>query len=234
MEIKSINSKKAFTLIELLIVVGILAVVITGMMQIFTYMPRLSESASNSTKAMNEINSKLEEMYSTSFKNIISTYACECFDYIDNDMDGAIDYDHNPSHPSDMQCSQMLDNSESSDAAPASFDTSPCSFELEAFTTPAGEKRGWAVIYLSKSPYFDATKTDEENDNYKDGDGFINDDDVNNDLLDVTIVATWIDSYGRTIGEDINLNGYLDNGEDSDGDGRLSSTATITAKISRR
>ncbi|MDD5355554.1 MAG: prepilin-type N-terminal cleavage/methylation domain-containing protein [Candidatus Omnitrophica bacterium] len=52
------------------------------------------------------------------------------------------------------------------------------------------------------------------------------------DLIYVRLVACWKQKAGRVIGEDKNLNGRLDLGED-DGDGVLESPAEIVSFISR-
>jgi len=55
-----------------------------------------------------------------------------------------------------------------------------------------------------------------------------------NRLLEVLITASWRHHDGRTFGEDRNLNGVLDAGEDVNGDGNLSSPAQLRAFISDR
>lgn len=52
-------------------------------------------------------------------------------------------------------------------------------------------------------------------------------------LKQVTVVICYREKPDRVIGEDKNLNGILDSGEDSNGDGRLSSLIEITTYISR-
>ena len=66
------------------------------------------------------------------------------------------------------------------------------------------------------------------------GKGVIDVDSTNADLLEIKIVASWQNKYGRIIGEDLNLDGVLDAGEDTDGDGALSSIATLMTKIASR
>ena len=44
-------------------------------------------------------------------------------------------------------------------------------------------------------------------------------------------MASFIDAKGRTIGEDVNFNGLLDSGEDSDGEGVLSSPVSVRTMI---
>ncbi len=57
---------------------------------------------------------------------------------------------------------------------------------------------------------------------------------INSNLLEVRIVACWREANTRIIGEDLNLNGILDPGEDKDLDGFISSPATIVTLISKR
>ena len=52
-------------------------------------------------------------------------------------------------------------------------------------------------------------------------------------LRQVTVVVCYREKQNRVIGEDQNLNGILDGGEDLNGDGRLSSLVEITTFVSR-
>ena len=56
----------------------------------------------------------------------------------------------------------------------------------------------------------------------------------NAELLEVKIVINWQNKYGRIVGEDLDLDGVLDAGEDINGDNQLSSIATVVSKIARR
>ncbi len=56
----------------------------------------------------------------------------------------------------------------------------------------------------------------------------------NPDLLEVEVVISWQDKYGRIIGEDTDLDGTLDTGEDQDSNNRLSSPVTLTTLIAER
>jgi hypothetical protein len=53
-------------------------------------------------------------------------------------------------------------------------------------------------------------------------------------LLEVSVVVCWRNKDGRVIGEDKDLDGALDAGEDLDGDSRIDSTVNLTLKIARR
>ena len=66
------------------------------------------------------------------------------------------------------------------------------------------------------------------------GTGVIYIDSSNADLLEVEIVVSWQNKYGRIIGEDIDLDGALDSGEDVDGNNKLSSIATLVSLIAAR
>ena len=56
-------------------------------------------------------------------------------------------------------------------------------------------------------------------------------DQTDTDLLTVHISATWKDIRGRLNGEDINLNGVLDAGEDQNGNNRLDSNVGFSTFI---
>jgi len=59
-------------------------------------------------------------------------------------------------------------------------------------------------------------------------------DDTNPDLLMVTVTVCWRQKNGRIVGEDTNLNGQLDSGEDTiDPNGRLDSLAQVVTYIAR-
>jgi len=55
-----------------------------------------------------------------------------------------------------------------------------------------------------------------------------------NDIRQVTIVVSHRGKSQHVIGEDENLNGLLDGGEDTNGDGRLSSLCEISTFIARQ
>ncbi|MFA5089165.1 MAG: prepilin-type N-terminal cleavage/methylation domain-containing protein [Candidatus Omnitrophota bacterium] len=56
-------------------------------------------------------------------------------------------------------------------------------------------------------------------------------DSSNPDLLRVTAVFCWRQSNGRVIGEDINLNGQVNSGEDQNGNGLLDSSVRLVSNI---
>lgn len=66
------------------------------------------------------------------------------------------------------------------------------------------------------------------------GKGVIYIDSSNSNLFTVTIAVSWRNQNGRIIGEDADLDGSLDAGEDTNGDGQLSSPVTIRSLIARR
>lgn len=63
-----------FTLIELMIAVGVLIIVLVGLLQIFIYCLNLSEFAGNTTLAISEAQGKLEEIRSHKFERIAGDY----------------------------------------------------------------------------------------------------------------------------------------------------------------
>ncbi|HOY09200.1 MAG TPA: hypothetical protein PLB05_03890 [Candidatus Omnitrophota bacterium] len=65
------------------------------------------------------------------------------------------------------------------------------------------------------------------------GIGVITMDASNTKLLKIRIVACWRNQNGRVIGEDKNLNGTLDAGEDLDGNGLIDSPAVIESYVAR-
>jgi len=71
---KTFNSDKGFTLVELLIATLILAIFLTGFMQIFFRSKVLTELTRNKTAAMTEAIGKMEEIRNHDFETIISTY----------------------------------------------------------------------------------------------------------------------------------------------------------------
>lgn len=102
------KAKAGFTLVELLVVTAILAVTLVGMVQVFIQCDTLANIAAMKTLAMSEAQKKLEEIRNTDFDSIMSTFSmtCICGDGLDNDGDGAIDYD------ADAQCLSSWDNTE--------------------------------------------------------------------------------------------------------------------------
>lgn len=59
-------------------------------------------------------------------------------------------------------------------------------------------------------------------------------DNTNSDLLEVCVAISWREHSNKIVGEDINLNGALDPGEDLNGDNRLSSPAEVVTLIGER
>ena len=69
------------------------------------------------------------------------------------------------------------------------------------------------------------------------GTGVIYIDSSTADILEIEIVISWENKYGRIIGEDDDLDGVLDTGspsEDDNGDGKLSSIVTLISRIAAR
>src|SRR3990167_4005487 len=129
-----------FTLIELVFVAGILAVVLTGMIQLFIHTSVTAELSGNKTLAVAEAHNKLEEMRNHSFDLIATDYA--------------------------------------------SGGTPGDTFNLTNLT-------GKGKIYIDNS---------------------------NPSLLTLKVVIAWQNKYNRIVGEDLDLDGTLDGGEDTDSD----------------
>lgn len=70
----SLKNKKAFTLLELIIVCGIVIVALTGLLATFVACLELVETTKNSQLAMEEAQRVLEEMRSVAFTSVFSTY----------------------------------------------------------------------------------------------------------------------------------------------------------------
>ena len=152
------NLKSGFTLVELIVVVGILSVVIPGLMKLFIDTSQLGTMAGNKTLAISEAQNKLESIRNLAFDNIMTTY-------------GAV---------------------------------SGTPFDLT-------QLNGKGIVYAKNTTA-----------------------PSNVDLLLVEVVICWQDKYGRKIGEDVNLDGILDAGEDLNGDTKISSLAKLTTRIARR
>ena len=72
---KNYQSPQGFTLVEVLIAIGILAIVIVGLLQLFVYCSTLAEAAGNTTLAVNEAQNEMEEIRNHSFGSIATDYA---------------------------------------------------------------------------------------------------------------------------------------------------------------
>jgi prepilin-type N-terminal cleavage/methylation domain-containing protein len=68
-------SRRGFTLVEVMISVGVLAFVIVGLLQLFVYCSTLADAAGNMTLAVNEAQTKMEEIRDHDFDSIAADYA---------------------------------------------------------------------------------------------------------------------------------------------------------------
>lgn len=59
-------------------------------------------------------------------------------------------------------------------------------------------------------------------------------DNTNPNLLAIYVSVSWMESSNRIVGEDTNLNGILDSGEDLNGDERLNSPAEVVTLMVNR
>ena len=66
------------------------------------------------------------------------------------------------------------------------------------------------------------------------GKGVIYIDSSNADLLEVSVVICWRNKDGRVIGEDTDIDGALDAGEDLNGNGKIDSKVNLILKIASR
>lgn len=71
---KGRKSEHGFTLVELMIVVGILSVVITGVVNLYIYTSVAAQLAGNKTLAVGEAQSKIEEIRNYTFDNITADF----------------------------------------------------------------------------------------------------------------------------------------------------------------
>jgi len=150
------DTSEGFSLVEMLLVVGILAVVITGLMRLFIHCSVLSEMSGNKTLVLGEAQATMEEIRDHDYNSIVTDYS------LGGDPGNTFDLTH---------------------------------------------LNGKGIIYI---------------------------DSTNADLLEIKIVVSWENKYNRVIGEDANLNGVLDAGEDLNTSGELDSIATIVSYIARR
>ena len=72
---EKISQNQAFTLVEVLITIGILTVVIVGLLQLFVYCSNLAEAAGNTTLGINEAQNKMEEIHNHNFSTVAVDYA---------------------------------------------------------------------------------------------------------------------------------------------------------------
>ena len=66
------------------------------------------------------------------------------------------------------------------------------------------------------------------------GIGVIYIDSSNAELLEIEVIVSWQDKYNRVIGEDLDLDGILDAGEDVNGNGKLDSIIKVESMVTRR
>ena len=150
--------EQGFSLVELLVVVGILVTVIVILLRVFIYNSVLAELSGNIAYAMSEAQAKMEEIKNSDYSLITTNYA--------------------------------------SGGTPGN-----------TFNLSQGQGKGG--IYIDSS---------------------------NASLLEVSVVVCWKNKDGRVIGEDTNLDGVLDAGEDlsSPPNNKIDSKATLVLKIAKR
>ncbi len=77
--IETVNNNKGFTLVELLLATVILAIVLTGLMQVFIRSGVFTDLTRSKTAAMSEISGKMEEIRNYNFDSIYSKYNGDIF-----------------------------------------------------------------------------------------------------------------------------------------------------------
>ena len=150
------GKNKGFTLIEVVVTVGILVIVMTNLLGLFIYCSTLAQTSGNVTLAIREAQGKLDEMRDHSYGLITTDYGAG--------------------------------------GTPGNI------FNLN-------QLNGKGVIYF-ESP--------------------------NPDLFQIKVVVSWKNKDTRVIGEDANLNGILDAGEDKNANSQLDSIVSLTTMIARR
>ena len=149
--------KKGLTLIEILIAMFVLVIGILGTLQLFSYCAYLSEMSGNTNTVIDQAQSKIDEMRSSSFSLIATNYGAG--------------------------------------GTPGN---------TFALTNPTGK----GVITLDSSTA---------------------------DLLQVEINVSWKNERNdRIIGEDLDLDGVLDAGEDVNGNGKLDSPVKLITLMARK
>ena len=150
------HNHKGFSLVEILVTVGILTILLTGLLGLFVYCSTLSQSSENLTMAVREAQGKLEEIRDHSYSLIATDYASG----------------GNPGN----------------------------TFNLT-------QLNGKGVVYIDSS---------------------------NSALLSIKVVVSWKNQDNRVIGEDLDLDGVLDVGEDQNANGQLDSSVGLMSMIAQR
>ncbi len=147
---------KGFSLIEILVTIGLLAIVMIGILKVFILCSFQTNLAGNLSSAMTEVQNKLEEIRNYTYDNIVTDYS--------------------------------------------SGGTKGNTFSLTLVT-------GKGIIYIDNS---------------------------NSSLLKIKITASWKNKNNRIVGEDLDLDGVLDSGEDANGNGQLDSPAFVETYLSKK
>ena len=173
--------KKALTMIELIIVIGLLGFALAGLLISYVSSLNLSEYDKNLTIAMNIAREKMERLY----------------DERDEDFDGL--------------GSGMCDDEAAGCSISGNNTNRVVSFNNSNIRETYNNFNGSCVIYIDEIDPF--------------GDN----------LKQARVAVSWRQRLGRIIGEDKNLNGLFDGGDDNeDGDGLLNSPCEITTAFANR
>lgn len=167
MNMRKFNQQSAFTLVEVVMVAGILVFCITAMLQLYVFTSVQAEMAGNKTQALSEAQNIIEDIRNASYAQISTNYG--------------------------------------QGGTPGN---------VIALAPPAAQITGSARVYIdSNQTYISGTNTE---------------------LLGVLVVVSFRNKYGRIVGEDLDLDGVLDNGEDLNNNSRLDSPVTLMSMITRR
>ena len=192
---KKISQNPAgFTLVELMVTTFVLATALVGVISLYIHCTLLAELSRQKTVAMSIAQGKLEEIRNNTYADIVENFAseCACNDAADNDADGATDSPVDTGCNSaslgedtreDIECADGVDNDLNSlTDFPADPGCSSATDDDEGYLP--------SVTYGACTGTFTVDKLNG-------GEGTVNIDASNPEIVEAQVIVSWEDRRGR-------------------------------------
>jgi prepilin-type N-terminal cleavage/methylation domain-containing protein len=184
-----------FTLVELMVTTFVLATALMGIIRLFVHCTILAELSKQKTMAMSVAQGKIEEIRNNTYSDIVEDFAstCACNDTEDNDADGLTDYPNDTGCHAESQGEDTREDMECADGVDNDLNGFTDAPDDPGCSSATDDDEG----YLPSVTYGACTGTftvDELNG----GEGVVNIDASNPEIIEVQVVVSWTDRRDRT------------------------------------